>query len=537
MKPYPLSLSVAALLTIVLSACIPGAAPLPTEPVTEPPDIPPPEALVVTEPPSLAPVSFAGPPMEVGSMFLYVDGSTLVAVPAGEFIMGHNGKDNPQHTVYLDDLLIYRSAVTNQQYAFCVAEGQCSRPDPNDNPVFNDPKRRNDPVVGVKWNQAEAYCEFVHGRLPTEAEWEKTARGPNGDMYPWGNSPPSCDLLNIAYCVGKTTDVTRYPQGQSYYEALDMSGNVNEWVADWYSPTYYSIAPVENPSGPQSGEKRSVRSSGFMADYINAESARRWSLYPSAHQNDLGFRCVIEDPLYFAPFCETVGVYGFGPGGAGVGVDSYTVSCDPPTFSAVTYCVPGDQPKANVTIINADPLTSITTVDSDPSCGGGLPTFTACDPGAVIHVCAECDVVLPSDATPACPPPYSYDAGSGSCKADGWPGNCLPGFNYDPTNQCCAAGPGTPGFTPPCPSGTVYLSDLNICLQWAAADPGCADFTAPSRDCEHEGGYSSLMDSSPLIRALEEEQAKPPITPVSRILMMTVIGLVGWVTIYGRKRS
>lgn len=545
MKAYHLFLSVAALLTVVLSACTLGATPPPAEPPTDTPTTVPPgpptdtpttvPAGPPTDTPTVVPVNLAGPPMEVGSMFEYVDGSILVAVPAGEFLMGHGGEDDPEHVVYLDDFWIYRSPVTNQQYAMCVAAGKCSPPDPTDNPVFSDPKRRNDPVVGVRWDQGEAYCQFVNGRLPTEAEWEKTARGPNGNIYPWGNSGPSCDLLNTADCVGKTTDVTRYPQGMSYYEALDMSGNVYEWVADWYSPTYYSVSPVENPLGPQFGEKRSVRSSGFMADFFRAEAARRSSLKPIEHRNDLGFRCVIGDPMYFAPYCEMVGVYGGGPGGAAPGLDTYTVTCDPPTATSVVYCAAGNQPKANVTI-NVNPPTTITSVSADPSCGGGLPTFTACDPGAVIQVCAICDVDLPADAVPACPPPYVYDAASGKCKADGWPGKCLPGFNYDPASQCCTAGPGKPGFAAPCPVGTVYLADLNICLQWATADPGCVDFTAPSRECGVPG-YGSLIDSSALVRALVEEQEKPPVTPVSGILMLTALGLVGWVALYGRKRS
>ena len=130
-------------------------------------------------------------------MWPYVDGSILVAVPGGPFTMGHGGSDNPEHTVTLSDFWIYQAKVTNQQYALCLQAGKCKAPDPIDDFTFKDATHANDPVVGLNYSQGSDYCSFVHGRLPTEAEWEKTARGPQGNLYPWGSNAPVCDLLNL----------------------------------------------------------------------------------------------------------------------------------------------------------------------------------------------------------------------------------------------------------------------------------------------------------------------------------------------------
>jgi formylglycine-generating enzyme required for sulfatase activity len=137
-------------------------------------------------PPTLVTVNLSGPEMKLGSTYPYVDGTILLAVPGGEFTMGHGGSDNPVHKVTIGDLWIYSTKVTNQQFAFCVAQGKCDPPDPTDNPAYSDFRRANDPVVGVTYAQGTAYCTFVHGALPTEAQWEKTARGPNGNLFPWG---------------------------------------------------------------------------------------------------------------------------------------------------------------------------------------------------------------------------------------------------------------------------------------------------------------------------------------------------------------
>ncbi|HWA15677.1 MAG TPA: SUMF1/EgtB/PvdO family nonheme iron enzyme, partial [Gemmatimonadales bacterium] len=266
MKRVYLLCSCLALLAILLSACAPQATPtvVPTEPpATQAPTEAPATEAAVTPTETLVPINLAGPEMAVGSKFQYVDGSTLVAVPGGTSLMGRGGgTDNPEHEVTLSDFWIYRTEVTNQQYAYCVAQGECSAPDLNDNPAYTVPERVGDPVTGVTWDQSQAYCEFVHGRLPTEAEWEKTASWDPvnnvKNIYPWGDGAPTCALTNFNNCVGKSTIVNQYPEGQSVYEALDMAGNSYEWVADWYDPFYYRNGAAEDPAGPEAGERRSI---------------------------------------------------------------------------------------------------------------------------------------------------------------------------------------------------------------------------------------------------------------------------------------
>ena len=265
-------------LMLILSACAaqPTAPPVaPAAPVqpAEPP------AVVATEvgPTVAAEVAvMPGPVMAVGSTYAYFDGSVLVAVPAGEFVMGGDGQDNPRHIVSLSDFWIYQVEVSNHMYRLCVDLGNCSPPDPKDNPIFYDRREGSKPVVGLNWSQASDYCGFVNGRLPTEAEWEKTMRGPDGNLYPWGNEAPTCNLLNFDACIHKTTFVGSYPQGESYYKALDGAGNVFEWVNDWYSANYYGAAPTQDPPGAASGSRRAVRSSAFNTDGYLTEVSRRF---------------------------------------------------------------------------------------------------------------------------------------------------------------------------------------------------------------------------------------------------------------------
>jgi len=285
------------ILIIFLILAMAGCAPAnseeinPTEPPTQPAtETEPPTA---TEPPTTAPalatetavlVPVTGSSMEVGSTYTYVDGTVLVAVPEGEFVMGADGRDNPEHLVTLTDFWIYSTKVTNQQYALCVSLGGCTPPAPNHNLRFKDVEHANDPVAGVSFEQAAAYCSFVNGRLPTEAEWEKAARGPEGNVFPWGDADPSCDLLNYYSCAAGTTSVGNYPEGASYYGSLDMAGNAFEWVADWYDAAYYQNSPKQDPPGPEDGTKKSVRSSGYKTDAKDTAVAIRHSYDPQEQQ-------------------------------------------------------------------------------------------------------------------------------------------------------------------------------------------------------------------------------------------------------------
>ena len=152
------------------------------------------------------------------------------------------------HNVALDGFWMYQTKVTNRMFAQCVAVGACSAPTEEiGGPVYSNPEYANHPVVGVTWDQSQAYCAWSQGQLPTEAQWEKAARGTDGNAYPWGNDKPACDLLNLGYCSGRTSEVDAFSSGVSPYGLYDMAGNVFEWVSDWYGEAYYSQCADHKP--------------------------------------------------------------------------------------------------------------------------------------------------------------------------------------------------------------------------------------------------------------------------------------------------
>jgi formylglycine-generating enzyme required for sulfatase activity len=231
-----------------------------------------------------------------------VDGMTMVYVPAGSFNMGSTSSsaryddEIPQHSVNLDAFWIDKTEVTNKMYAQCVAVGACTEPMSAGsnyeyyyygNPTFDDY-----PVIYVTWYQAQSYCEWAGRTLPTEAQWEKAARGTDGRSFPWGNETPSdyyVDLTSYApHAVGT------YPAGASPYGALDMVGNVFEWAADWYGETYYSESPSINPTGPSYGDRRILKGGGWgeSGDYLYITI--RWNNDPQFGYSDYnGFRCAM----------------------------------------------------------------------------------------------------------------------------------------------------------------------------------------------------------------------------------------------------
>ena len=489
MKRLNRILSMLVLGTVVLSACNLGAVPQATdEPgsATQPPAAT--EPPVITEVPIqptetvIAIPDLSGPAMEVGSQFPYVDGSVLVAVPGGPFIMGHGGDDNPIHEVVVSDFWLYRSKVTNSQFAFCVALGKCTPPNQEKNPGYGDPLKANHPVTGVNYEQAAAYCSFVNGRLPTEAEWEKAARGPEANIYPWGDATPSCELANFGTCEYETTSVIDHPAGQSYYEALDMAGNVYEWVADWYSPNYYSESPTEDPLGPDLGNTRSVRSSGFNAPAYETESARRFAYNPVFQLENLGFRCVVEDPTFFAPSCTALLVYGqdAAPGAPGGG-GAPSESCPSVSIQVVPLCV-NKVGSSNVNF-TGPPGSNI---DSGGCAPTGNPDQYSCTVPTTVKISADCQQSAPG--SPSCPPGYQQQGNQ--CISQGGQGQCLPGYNYDPALQCCSAQPGQDASIPlpQCPVGTYYVPGQNACVPYPAqgivsvvANVGIPDCTKPDR--------------------------------------------------------
>jgi serine/threonine-protein kinase len=225
------------------------------------------------------------------------DGMTMVYVPAGEFTMGSQHIDPeaqadeiPQHTLQLDAFWVDRTEVTNAMFTHCVEAGGCTAPMHSSH--YSMPDYADHPVAGVTWFQAEAYCHWAGRRLPTEAEWEKAARGPDGRLYPWGNAAPDATLLNFARQVGDTTSVGSYPAGASPYGALDMAGNVWEWVSDGYDPNYYTHTPTTNPPGGTSANQRVIRGGAWGVDARAVRLANRFWAFPGRNDTD-GFRCAL----------------------------------------------------------------------------------------------------------------------------------------------------------------------------------------------------------------------------------------------------
>ena len=224
-----------------------------------------------------------------------VDGAELVYVPAGDFLMGAADDDpqayydeRPQHVVYLDAYWIDKTEVTNEQFGrFVDATGYEAGPWWRDEAAG----KANHPVVYVTWFDAKAYCEWAGRQLPTEAQWEKAARGTDGRMYPWGNEAPDASRCNFDLGVGGTTPVGSYPAGASPYGALDVAGNVWEWVVDWYDEGYYANSPSRNPTGPDSGEYRVLRGGSWYSYSRSVRSSSRTGCFPDLRDGRGGFRC------------------------------------------------------------------------------------------------------------------------------------------------------------------------------------------------------------------------------------------------------
>jgi len=220
----------------------------------------------------------------------------IVLVPAGEFLMGSAESDRdagadekPQRRVYLDAYWIDRHEVTVGQFrTFCQATGREMPPVPpwgwqDDHPVLN-----------ARWEEAAAYARWAGKRLPTEAEWEKAARGTDGRRYPWGNDWDTSKCASGHNSTGSTQPVGSYPSGASPYGVLDMAGNVYEWCADWYDKDYYAYGPERNPPGPSAGEYHVLRG-GSWADLFPRLfrcAYRDYFYLPDYRHISYGFRCV-----------------------------------------------------------------------------------------------------------------------------------------------------------------------------------------------------------------------------------------------------
>ena len=224
-------------------------------------------------------------------------GVPIRLVPAGEFIMGSENADSnerPSHKVYQDAFYMDTYEVTNALYQVCVNAGGCTPPQETFSETrpdyYGGSKFEDFPVLNVDWNQASAYCEWRGGSLPTEAQWEKAARGTDERIRPWGNGV-SCDQVGYMDCVDDTVKVGSYESGMSPYGMYDMAGNVWEWVADWYSETYYQNSPYENPLGPENGMVRVIRGGAWNNNEDYLRTSVRDGYPPEEFREFIGFRC------------------------------------------------------------------------------------------------------------------------------------------------------------------------------------------------------------------------------------------------------
>jgi formylglycine-generating enzyme len=224
------------------------------------------------------------------------DGAELVWVPSGEFIMGSDEgerRERPMRRVTLDGYWIYKLPVTVGQYRlFCAATGRTLRHAPPWG------WQEEHPIVNVSWEYASAYAEWAGAGLPTEAEWEKAARGTDGRTFPWGDEwdrSKCCNSVDLRR--GSVSFVGTFRSGASPYGALDMAGNVWEWTADWYEETYYSFSPESNPTGPFFGKYRVLRGGSWGNDLVHDfRTSTRVVCEPVVRGGSIGFRCVVRDP-------------------------------------------------------------------------------------------------------------------------------------------------------------------------------------------------------------------------------------------------
>ncbi|MBN1954035.1 MAG: SUMF1/EgtB/PvdO family nonheme iron enzyme [Anaerolineae bacterium] len=316
MQKYTLPVLFVLLLTLSASGC---GAPSTAAPTAIPPTERP------TEPPTPAPPLTATPEPPPGNPVRAIDQMTMVAVAGGTFAMGSEssapgaqGNEFPQHLVTVDSFWIDQTEVSNSQFAAFLNEmGNQSEggtdwldlDEVNNRIVLSEegtfqPQSgyEEHPVVAVSWYGAAAYCAWAGARLPTEAEWEYAARGPESQFYPWGNE---FEGTRLNYCdvncsegwadpaaddgYAGTAPVGGYPEGASWCGALDLAGNVWEWTADWYGD--YSPDEQTNPTGPPDGQTKVVRGGSWDFGVDNARGAARAAARPRSSAANTGFRC------------------------------------------------------------------------------------------------------------------------------------------------------------------------------------------------------------------------------------------------------
>jgi eukaryotic-like serine/threonine-protein kinase len=252
-------------------------APAPADALTQIPFTSTPEAVFTPEP-TPTPVTVKISPK---------DGMTQLFVPAGLVKMGGmdilmENDELPAHDVTLDAFWIDQVEVTNGMYGLCIKAGVCRPPvkpnSDNHKDYFGNSQFQDYPVIQITWYDANAYCQWAGRRLPTEAEWERAARSDDMRNYPWGNEPPNTENSNSNNIVGDVTRVGSYADGASPFGALDMAGNVWEWVADFYNGKYYAESPTVNPTGPENGglnHLRVIRGGSFQDNLFDLRTSNR----------------------------------------------------------------------------------------------------------------------------------------------------------------------------------------------------------------------------------------------------------------------
>ena len=298
---------------ILLSACQSVATPSPATATTSPTSTPTLIPYTPTPQATSTPVPTATPEtMKISQK----DGMTQLFIPAGTAKMGGldillENDELPAHDVTLDAFWIDQVEVTTGMYGLCMKAGACRPPvkfnSDNHADYFDNPEFKDYPVIQITWFDTNAYCQWAGRRLPTEAEWERAARGNDMRTYPWGGEPPNAQNSNANNTVGDVTRVGSYPAGASPFGALDMAGNVWEWVADYYNPKYYSESPAINPKGPTNGglnHLRVIRGGSFQDGLFDLRTSNRGSevgpdpskfpsedAYYGRSSVKIGFRC------------------------------------------------------------------------------------------------------------------------------------------------------------------------------------------------------------------------------------------------------
>ncbi|MEC7641818.1 MAG: formylglycine-generating enzyme family protein [Nitrospinota bacterium] len=241
----------------------------------------------------------------------------MAFIPSGEYLMGsikslkeHDptaflnpdrhmlGPDNKAHKVFVDDFYIDLYETRNADYATFINSKDVKaagfkKPRFWDHPDFNDPLQ---PVVGVSWKEARAFCLWNNKRLPTEAEWEKASRGKRPIAFPWGDEAPDSKKLNYHSEIGKTVKVGSYEEGKSDYGVYDLSGNVSEWVFDWHDADFYQFSPKKNPKGPSKGKYKVIRGGNWRNISDDVRLAYRGATVPKIRNKTVGFRCAKDPP-------------------------------------------------------------------------------------------------------------------------------------------------------------------------------------------------------------------------------------------------